>query len=166
MADASTVYYKPFGYSGDGFYPASGPLPFADTIAGLSQTYVAGNTVRVTSATPITEASTQAGLGWWLYSGSEVRKITKIYSAGELAVIFGIDRPFSAGYGPVALQIIQPCFQSISLLNDGAGNASINGTPLLPGVEYKVIRENLISHQFVAPIFYDEGAGTLKISVE
>ena len=154
MADASTLYYKPFGYSGDGFYPASGPLPFADTIAGLSQTYVADNTVRVTSATPITEASTQAGLGWWLYSGSEVRKITKI------------DRPFSAGYGPVALQIIQPCFQSISLLNDGAGNASINGTPLLPGVEYKVIRENFISHQFVAPIFYDEGAGTLKISVE
>lgn len=165
---ATTNYYRQYGYAGDGFYPNSGPLPFADTITGLDATYVATELiVRVSGLAPITEADIQAGLGWWISSGSgsEVREITSIYRAGD-DVIIGIPLPFSGAFGPTPLEIVQPCFQSISLLNDGAVDVLIDGTPLAPGISYTVIRENFISHSYVNPVFYDKNGGSLKISVQ
>ena len=170
----AAVHYPENDQTG-AFWPVKGCIPSEEAVTA----FVFSNDGLTTLG--VIEAASNPGIDdidpddWtlhknlYVYDGDNIRRITLSFGPAYpiKSATVKLDRPFPVALVQVPLFITRRAFQSVSVLNIGAANGTINNALVLPpGVGTNASQETLSSAKKQSAICYDATGTTFTISLQ
>lgn len=162
--------------TGGAYWPTVGTIPLGDTFTGLE---IDSNVDSVATRCQI-QATSNPGVdpidinvqpyfrrGDWVYADGQLVKVVEVYYLIEDHTLkFETDPAFSPAISNQTFQIVRPQIPYLSIVNNGAGAATVGDSTFPVGMSADFPNEMRDMRNQVDPIKYDATGTTLTIQVK